>query len=352
MTPSVDVIIPVHSVSRPIERAVASVSSAHLGGGRIIVVCHGVDVDQIEARVGQPAVRVVSHTDGIASAAGPMNAGLAQSDAEYISRLDSDDWFDTDALRQWVKHAEASSPDVVIAPLRPDSGRPLYAPLTRPFRHARLDGVKDRLAYRTAPFGLIRRATIDRLDAHFTPGLRVGEDLEFGLKLWFLARRIDLAARAGCYVVGDDQWDRTTEASMTIAEELGAAGHLVQQEWVHSLPADARRSIAVKILRIHVLGAVLRRGPAHAWSATDLADVTRITADLVGMSPHVLRPFSRADARLLRIVADGSSSAELQNAVGTHSAAPRADTILSDSVSGTFDRESTLRRYARYRLPR
>lgn len=352
MTGSVDVIIPVHNTSRPVERAVESVTAERLPGVRVTVVCHGVDPQAVGDRVRHRSVRVISHVDGVASAAGPMNAGLAQADADYVSRLDSDDWFERGALTRWLAHADASSADVVIAPLRPDRGKPLYAPLTRPFRHSRLDGVRDRLAYRTAPFGLIRREALDRLDAGYTPGLRVGEDLEIGLKLWFLAGRIDLAVDAGSYVVGDDQTDRTTETTMTVAEELGAAQRLVRQEWVHSLDASARRSIAVKILRIHVLAAALKRGGNHHWSTADLEDLARVSAELIELSPSVLRPFSRADSGLLRTLADRPSEAELGTAIRTHAEASRLDGTLSATIAGNFDRESTIRRYVRYRLPR
>lgn len=352
MTPLVDVIIPVHNASRPIERAVTSAVSGEISDVRVTVVCHGLDPALIEPRVAHTQVRVIAHTDGIASAAGPMNAGIAASDAEFVSRLDSDDWFDQGAISSWISAARASRADVVIAPLRLSGERPMYAPLTRPFRHKQLDGVKDRLAYRTAPFGLIRRQTLGELGAQYTPGLHVGEDLEFGLKLWMLAPRVDLDVHAPSYVVGSDAVDRATEQVRSISDELAALQRLIRQSWVQSLTPPRRQAIAVKCARIHLIGALRRRNEARFWTSPEIEWIHYLIGGLLQFSPELLTPLSRAETELIQTIRATDEPERLVAAIQTFAHAGRVQTLLTTSWQANADRESTLRRYLRYRLPR
>lgn len=352
MSPVVDVVIPVHSESRPVERAVSSITGSTAADVRITVICHGIDPAPVAERVRHPRVRVIQHVDGVASAAGPVNAGLAIADARYVSRLDSDDWFEPGAIDRWLQEAEKTDADVIIAPLRGESAEPLYAPLTRPFRHRRLDAVKDRLAYRTAPFGLIRRRTLEALDARYTPSLKVGEDLEIGLKLWFLSRRVDLAVHAPCYVVGADAADRTTEVTMPVADELEASARLLHLDWVLRLSRDEKLAVAVKLARIHVLGALAKRPTAGQWSSEDVGQLRSFLGELAGFSPTVLRPFSRSDRTLLERAGSAAVGEDLADAIAEHSASSAIDSVLSREWASNFSRESTFRRYVRYRLPR
>lgn len=352
MNPVVDVVVPVHSESRPVERAVSSITGSTDADVRVTVVCHGIDPASIAERVRHPRVRVIQHVDGVASAEGPVSAGLAIADARYVTRLDSDDWFEPGAIDAWLREAERTDADVVIAPLRWESADPLYSPLTRPFRHRRLNAVTDRLAYRTAPFGLIRRSTLDTLDARYTPSLKVGEDLEIGLKLWFLARRVDLAVHAPCYVVGADASDRTTEVTMPVAEELGATRRVLGLDWVLRLTPAEKHAIAVKLARIHVLGALSKRPSAGQWSAADLDCLRSLLAELSAFSPNVLRPFSRSDRRLLERAGSATTGEELAEALAEHSRSSATDRVLTRDWAANFSRESTFRRYVRYRLPR
>ena len=66
--PEVDLVIAVHTAQRPIERAVASVLSGTVAPVRVTVVCHGVDVALIMARLGSfaddPRVRLLPFADG------------------------------------------------------------------------------------------------------------------------------------------------------------------------------------------------------------------------------------------------------------------------------------------------
>jgi len=352
MRPFVDVVIPVHSAERPIERAVESATHGTGAEVRVTVVCHGLARSEIARRVADARVRVVQHDDGVASPAGPMNAGFALADAVYVSRLDSDDWFEPGALAAWMAVAQSTNADAVIAPIRWGEAPPHYAPLTRPFTHAKLDPVRDRVAYRTAPFGLLRRQTLTRLDARFTEGLVVGEDLEIGLKLWFLSHRVDLAVHAPSYVVGDDAMDRTTEVRRPLEHELAASQRVIQQEWLQRLSRGARRAIAIKIVRIHVLGALRARPTANLWADADIVYLGSLLDDLEKLAPGLLAVFTRAETQLISLLRDSPTQQQCETAISRFGSARGLDTLLTRNLLSNGDRESTLRRYLRYRLPR
>ena len=106
--PLVDAVIAVHDPSRPIARAVASLQRSGLAAGtglRITVVCHNIAVDAIAAQLPDPAapgLRLMHLEDGIHSAAGPFNAGLAAATAPYVTIMGSDDSHQPGAIAAWL----------------------------------------------------------------------------------------------------------------------------------------------------------------------------------------------------------------------------------------------------------
>jgi hypothetical protein len=350
-TPDVDVVIPVHSLDRPIRRAVSSVfEGSDATDIRVTVVCHGIpEAEVASALAGMANVRMISCDDPFPSAAGPMNAGFDAATAPFVSRLDSDDTFEPGAIDAWMEVARSRGSDIVIAPLRPVGDRIAYAPLTRPFRHRRLDPVRDRVSYRTAPFGLLSAAELRRLGARYTPGMSVGEDLEFGVRVWFGGGRLDLAAHAPAYVVHADAVQRTTGVDRPAAVELAATARLLAQSWFLALGLAERRSIVIKVARIHVLGAVRNRLARDAATEADAAAIAAVVAAFDDVAPGWLSPFNRHDTAVLRLLSDGrlAAASALMKAGGS-----RGDTLLAPTLRGTLDRESTLRRYLRYSLPR
>ncbi|WCI08606.1 hypothetical protein PJ267_21030 [Arthrobacter sp. OVS8] len=120
------------------------------------------------------ATRFLELRDGIPSPAGPFNYGLEQATAEFVCILGSDDSLEPGALRQWLELARTHSSAMVIAPQRHAGGAPVRTPPVRVRRQFKLDPVKDRLSYRTAPLGLLRRSEIQRLGLEFSADLRTG----------------------------------------------------------------------------------------------------------------------------------------------------------------------------------
>lgn len=206
--PLVDLIIPVHDPRREIGRAVGSVLDGAPSGVRVTVICHGIGVDSVaEQLAGWPleSLRIVEFADGIHAPTGPFNYGLQLATGDYVSVMGSDDFLEPGTMAAWVQHVRTRSPDVLLAALRFQNGAVLRNPLTRPWRRRNLDPVKDRLFYRSAPLGLVRRSVLESLEPRFTVGVPAGGDLAVSSRLWAGDLTIDLASSDACYVIGRDR---------------------------------------------------------------------------------------------------------------------------------------------------
>lgn len=381
--PAVDLVIAVHDAEREIGRAVRSVLDGSRGLVRVTVVAHDLGVRTIRDALAltpdeEQHVRVVGYSDHVRSPAGPFNHGLALAQGEFVAVMGSDDRLEPGAVRAWLDTARERGSDVVLAPLR-SGGELLRNPLVRrgtghpgPREVTPLDGVADRLAYRSAPLGLLRRATLEQLGLTFTEGLATGEDLELSARLWFSEARIDMAPSAPAYVVGADARDRVTAVVRPVADELAAVTRLRGTGLLESLRPSQRRALAIKILRVHVLGALARRTAREAWHDGD-ADALRAEARAwLEAAPSALHALARADLAALRVVAgdawtarpgdDGvlpvgsleggpAAPGRFAAAALVRARAGRLATLLPRDLPDLLDPESTATRYVRYRLP-
>ncbi|MFJ2502423.1 glycosyltransferase family 2 protein [Microbacterium sp. NPDC087592] len=350
-----DVVIAVHATTRPIGRAVSSLLGDGADGVRVTVVCHGIDVREIAAAVGStegPALRFVEYRDGIPSPAGPFNHGIRLADAEYVAIMGSDDFAEPGAVRAWRDYVRTQRPDVALMRLRRQNGPVLASPLTRVGRARALDAVRDRLFYRTAPLALIRRELLTDPALLLTEGLRTGDDMAMSSRLWADGARVDVMHEAPCYVIGADAADRVTESTMTVGEQLRAVELLVTDDWWRGLPDRVRTSLAIKMLRVHVLDALLGRTTTDAWTPEDRGDLARIVDAIVRDAPRALVPLSRADRALIEVARGDASATEVVAAIARRRTAGRLETILPRQWWRAFDRESTLVRFLLYRVRR
>src|SRR6185312_14419221 len=246
MSLSIDVVIPVHSAARPLARALESVLSqkaelAALGVDlRATVVCHNIAVEEMQASVpgsqaADDAVTWLPCHDGGTSPAGPRNAALAASTATFLSFLDSDDHLEPGSLAAWWRTARDVDAAAVIAPLRTPEGAILRTPRIRPSMPAVLDPVRDGLAYRSLPFGLLRRQALLDCGFSYAEGLPTGEDLEATLKLWFRGGRIAYPYGAPAYCQTDDSGaDRVTSTLFPLADEFQWLDAMVLAPWLRT----------------------------------------------------------------------------------------------------------------------
>ncbi|MGR2753283.1 glycosyltransferase [Agromyces arachidis] len=354
--PVAEIVIAVHDVRRPVGRAIASIVGEGPGpAGRIgvVVVCHNISVDEfgdVVDRFRSRPVRWVELHDGIRSPAGPFNHGLDVAEAPYVGVMGSDDWFDPGAVEALVRHLDEDAPEVLVFPLRYQDGPPMPNPLSRRWRHRRLDPVQDRLAYRTAPLALIESRLRSELDLRFLTEWRTGDDAMFSARLWNLARRIDFHPADPGYVIGADAVERVTTGPMDVDDETGPFLELLASPWVAALPAPGREAIVVKTLRIHLMASVVRRATDGSLGAREHDAYRRMALAGLRLAPRALAPLSRRDRDILDLlVADGPADLDALREAGLRrNRAGRIDRLLPRDLRHVLARESDLRRMLRY----
>lgn len=343
-TPEYDVVVAVHTPARPVDRAIASVVDHTDADVRVTVVCHGVDPAAIQNRLGNLAahdrVRLIAHDDGLHSAAGPFNAGLDAATAPFVSVLGSDDQLEPHAVDSWLRVQRTTSAAVVIPRLAFASGLRARTPLARPLRSRRLDPVRDRLSYRTAQLGLVSRERFPNL--RFAEGIATGEDVPYGLQLWFSGAPIALDRSGPAYFVHDDRnGDRTTLERRAVAEEFAFLPTVIGTSWFGTLPARSRRAIATKLLRAHLVPSTLRRAGATDV-ADDLAALAEVRAAILGAAPGAELALSIRDARVIEALGgDRTALRTAASSMKTSVIAPAR--LLTRHPTRLLDRESPVR---------
>lgn len=302
--PEVDVVIAVHDEARPIERATAS-ALRNARSVRVTIVAHGIDEASVAGRVGALAsderVRILELRDGIASPAGPFNLGLDAATARFTSVLGSDDELEPGAIDSWLALADRSGADAVIARLRHAGGRAVPTPPARPLRSRRLHPVRDRLAYRSAPLGLVSREHFG--DVRFAVGLPSGEDLPYVTRVWYSGRPLAYDRRGPAYLIHGGA-GRVTQTARAIAAEFEAVDTVITDPAFAGLPRAAQHSLVVKLVRVQLFGAVSNRSSTDSWTfaeRTALADAAR---RLLAAAPGADGVLSRADRALLDAILD------------------------------------------------
>lgn len=297
MTAEVDVLVPVHSQTRPIARLAESVLAHTQREVRLIVVAHNIDESLIATALGAHAddsrVEIFGLRDGIPSPAGPLNAALDRVTARWFTKIDSDDRLRPGAIDGWLTRAESYGADAVIPQMvLPASGVGFPTPPRRPLRR-RLDPVRDRLSYRTSTMGLFDAGLRDL--ARPVEGLETGEDILPSIRLWFGARRVVTAKGRDAYLVGEGAIDRVTESVRPLAAELAFAEVIVDDPVWQSMSREARSAVTRKLIRVHVLGALGQRGVTDEGIEAS----SRALERLIGTDTAVLDPLSRLDNRLI-----------------------------------------------------
>lgn len=300
--PLVDVTIPVHSAERPIARAVGSIVDHTHAPVRVNVVAHNIDPVRIAQNLGayghHPDVRLLALEDGIRSPAGPMNHGLTLSDAPFIAVMGSDDEFAPGAIDSWLALQRETGASAVLARIEiAGRGMDPYPPVRNGRRTRRLDARKDRLAYRSAPLGLVDRSRFG--DLRFTEGLPSGEDLAYSAALWFTGRNTAYDRTGPAYIVNSDAGDRVTWVPRTVAEDFAFLDAIVDSPWFGGVSRADRRALMIKVLRVHFFDAVLLRmdSPEGLGAHRDALD--GVIARLERVAPGVIGLLARVDRQII-----------------------------------------------------
>ena len=206
-----------------------------------------------------------------------------------------------------------------------------------------LDPIRDRVAYRTAPLGLMRLETVRRLGLTMPPRLRNGSDQLFGLRLWFSGETITYARNSPPYIVGADARTRVTTVRKPASDELRAVDEIVADEWFRSLDGVARRAILVKSVRVHVFAAITTRTVAGTWTSADCEWVAGLLGRMSAIEPRYGVTLARADHRLLEAVRAGAEPRSIVELASRRRRFGRPGTLLTRDLRRLFARDAPLR---------
>ncbi len=302
--PRADMIIAVHDLRRNVVRAVESILSDPDPSIRVFIVAHNIprsDVaqaldDSIRAHPGR--VRIEELGDGIPSPSGPFMFGMQQSDAHYVGIMGSDDELDSAAIAQWRERAECFRADAVIAKVVRGTHRTLVrSPPKRLWRVGVLDFTKDRLSYRSAPLGLMRRAAVSELHLELLPGARNGGDLPFVTRLWSRGRVV-AATGTAAYIEHADAPVRVTHVAKPVAEELEPVRLLLADADTAAMPSANRHALATKLLRRNLTDSIRKRGGGLQLDADDCAAMRLLLRAISDFAPNARGMLSIAQARM------------------------------------------------------
>lgn len=343
----VEVVIACHTPERPIARAVRSVLHGNEREASVLVVCHNRSREEIAAAI-DPAdrdrVRYLEHSDPRPSASGPFNAGIAGSTSDLVAIMGSDDELAPGAVASWLRIRRRTGADLVMTRLALGSAeRTVPTPAARPWLRGRADLVRDRLAYRSAPLGLIsRRRWVDDGLA-LAEGVPVGGDVELVTRMcaqWPVA--VDRIGPP--YVIGEDAGDRVTYVVRPLDEQLGFIEPMLAAPWFRALSERERAAIAVKMLRIHVFGAVFYRDREEIWTDQERAVLAHMASALLRAAPGAEAVLSRADRDLLDSCLNQSVTApRLIRRAQARRRHGRPATLVPRRLAHTLDREAPLR---------
>lgn len=305
MNPTTQVVIAVHSPQRPLRRAIDSVLADEESA--VIVVAHNVAPRLLDIP-DDGRVTVIEHTGEKGMPGAPRNTGLAAATSEWVSFLDSDDYFQPNALAAMRKRGQQTDSPYVIAPFfkvgkRTKSWLPTH-------RTHGLRPQSDGLFYRTAPFGLFRRAALDGMV--YREDVRTGEDIRVSTDLWTRKRGICHFWKDPAYVVEADQSDRISMTPMDLRESGQGWHELWDEPFVKNWSNAVRHAYAVKVARIHVTDAVAARPSEEMWNEGEFDWLVEATRRLMAEDHHADRPLPRDQSDLIRAICAGDLDEALE----------------------------------------
>jgi hypothetical protein len=345
----VDLTIAVHTSTRPIARAVASVLEGNTTPVRVNVVAHNIEPEAIRRNLGalaaDPRVRLLHLRDGIPSPAGPLNLGLSRSESAFVSVMGSDDELESGAIDSWVTLQRRTGASMVIARIRHAGGGTVASPPARPFRRRGLDPVKDRLSYRSAPLGLISRREFGSL--RFAEGLRSGEDLPFVTRLWFSGRGIAFDRTGPAYLVHGDEADRVTTSPKPVKDDFAFLDEILDDPRLLALDRHHREALVVMLMRTHVFDAVLNRSHIETWPPRERSDLALVSTRILAWVGTSERLLSIADRAALDAILDVESpTSEMVGLVRRRSRYRTPAAILTQNPLFLLHRQAPLRTLA------
>lgn len=330
-------VVAVHQTNRPVRRAVESVLTCPNAGA--IVVAHGISKDDLDLPASD-RVHIIECPDGLGFPGVPKNRGISHATAPFVGILDSDDWYEDGAVSALINHLTEGTTDGVLAPLRFQGREKALLPLT--LRQKNLLASRDRLFYRTAPLGLFRRQVMQDRRYRLSEDVLTGEDIQPSVRLWTDGLSVSFFLEDPAYVVGDDAQERVTSAPLPAAQSVKAIENLVTSGELSRLPFKERTSLAVKLLRVHILQRVKQQVAKGTLTAKDLQKYACTGRRIHAAVPEARKVLSDVDQQILGAILAGNLQLVNQKISSATSSSIKAR-VLPSSPRLALARESNLR---------
>lgn len=226
-----------------------------------------------------------------------MNFGFVSSTAPFISLIGSDDELEPGAIDSWLAVQRRTGAEAVLPRTIDHGRRDPYPPVRGGRRLDDLDAVRDRLAYRSTPVGLIDRARFEHL--RLAEGLPSGEDIPYSLSVFFTARRLAYDLHGPAYMLNEDAEDRVTSEPRDVLLDFGFLREVERLGWFAGASASVRRAVVLELIRMHFLDAVRARAQNEQQFWANESDLAAVTEELKALSPGVLGWLSIAHRSLI-----------------------------------------------------
>mgnify|MGYP002724281129 FL=1 len=304
----VQVVIPVHEPGRPLKRAVESVLAEPSAG--VILVAHGVGVEDLGLTKSE-RLQIVQLNEAYGFPGNAFNAGLSAAKAPWVGIMGSDDWFEPGAIQAMLDAAKADCADGVLAPLRQAASHSnSLKPVT--WRRKRLDAVRDRMFYRTAPLGIYRRELLQNPRYQMAENVVAGVDQLSSVRLWTEGAKISYRPFDPAYVVGDDAKQRVT----LTPRPLPLQAEMWQQVWrdqgVLALADPTKTALAEKFVRVHIFDWLAGHAEDSQWIEGDFEFLQGLALAIRGAVPGLADLLMPSERRVFRTLCEGSLSETLE----------------------------------------
>lgn len=312
-----------------------------------MVVAHHISAGQVEAMLsGEQLSRVsiIECPDQGTTPAGPRNTALAQTDATFISFLDSDDTLDPGAVDRWLSIAQTRGSDWVLPFQHHSNGRPDMTPITRPWRSKNLSAVADRLFYRSSAFGLIRVSTARAAGAQFDTEVITAEEQSFILRLHLHAKRIDYARGIPGLLVHADATDRVSRVPIPVSEQAEPALRLSRTDWFAQAPSALQAGFYLKFIRVNIFPFIELHLKAGSWDRVQAQSTYNSIRALLRAAPASINQLSRADVRVIDLLSDPETQPDrLAGALAARRRYASPAALLTPRLSWLLARNAPLR---------
>jgi hypothetical protein len=147
-----------------------------------------------------------------------------------------------------------------------------------------------------------------------------------------------------------------TSSINPLTEEFRWLERLLTSGWLQEATLAERRTVALKVLRVHGIGALVRRSAGATengralWDDTERRYWAELSGRLFAFAGGSLPALSRRDAELTRAAATAKDVPALRAAVERHIASGRFGDLVTVNPLAVLSRDSVLRHYVAERL--